>query len=346
MKEIIIFCQAPADAQYALSIYNKHKNCSVISIFCINVEGIYKFISSLNLNLRELIFIPYTKSISKRDPLHILNERRRLNELFRKHFINITKHELYFFSHWYDWVLYGLLAKLYKNNKIYLIDHCGFTSNKFSKANNTIKLVINLLIYKFITGVYFNVYSLDGGFPILSLPIFKYNVEKLNIPQDINKIWIKYKFNIPINQKSILLFESADDHDYISNYEQTITSIIHIFHQMNIKVFIKPHPRVGFTKNLRNYAEILPSYIPGEFLPIEKFIGVFGISSTALGILSNTYTKIYSIIDLFSYIKESDKIYFKIFLNEQSNNNITFLSQIEEIVTSDHSKKVTLIRTK
>ena len=345
MKEIIIFCQAPADIQYALSIYNKHKTCSVISIFCINVEGIYKFISSLNLNLRELIFIPYTKSISKRDPLHILNERRRLNELFRKYFINITKHELYFFSHWYDWVLYGLLAKLYKNNKIYLIDHCGFTSDKFLKVNNTIKLVINLLIYRFITGIYFNIYSISGS-PILSLPIFKYNVEKLNIPQDINKIWIKYKFNIPINQKSILLFENGiADHDLISNYEQTITSIIHIFHQMNIKVFIKPHPRVGFTKNLRNYAEILPSYIPGEFLPIEKFIGVFGICSTALGKLAKIYTKIYSIIDLFSYIKESDKKYYKNYLIEQSNNNVTFLSQIEEIVKSDHSNKATLIRT-
>ena len=346
MKEIIIFCQAPADVQYALSIYNKQKNFSVISIFCINVEGIFKFLSSLNLNLRELIFIPYSKAISKREPLHILNERSRLNKLFRKHFINTTKHELYFFSHWYDWVLYGLLAKLYKNNKIYLIDHYGYTSDKFSKANNTIKLVINLLIYKFITGIYFNTYSIDEGFPILSLPIFKYNIEKLNIPQDINKTWIKYKFNIPIKQKSILLFENGiAEHVLISNYEQTITSIILVFHQMNIKVFIKPHPRVGFTKNLSNYAEIIPSYIPGEFLPIEEFIGVFGISSAVLGKLAKTYTKIYSIIDLFSYIIESDKDYYKNYLIEQSNNNVIFLSQIEEIVKSDHSKKVALIRT-
>ena len=345
MKEIIIFCQAPADIQYALSVYNKHINCSVISIFCINVEGIYKFISSLNLNLKKLIFIPYTKAISKREPLHIIKERSRLNELFRKYFVNITKQELYFFSHCYDWFLYGLLAKLYKNNKIYLIDHNGFTSAEFAKVNNTSKLVINLLIYRFITGIYFNVYSV-GGSPIFSLPIEKYNVEKLNIPQDISEIWLKYKYNIPIKEKAILLFENGiAEHVLIANYEQTITSIIRMFNQMNIKVFIKPHPRVGFTKNLRNYAVILPSYIPGEFLSIESFIGVFGISSTALGKLAKIYTKIYSTIDLFSYTKENDKIYYKNFLNEQSNNNVIFLSQIEEIEICDNSKKVALIRS-
>lgn len=345
MNEIIIFCQAPADIQYALSVYNKYKNCSVISIFCIHVEGVYKFLFSLNLDLRKLIFIPYTKGISKREPLHILKERRRLNKLFRKHFINIIGHELYFFSHLYDWVLYGIFAKLYKNNKIYLIDHYGFTSDKFSKVNNTIKLVIDLLIYRFITGIYLDVYTINGS-PILTLPIFKYNVEKIDVPQDLKEILIKYKQNIPINPKSILVFDNGTlDKNWIPNYEQTIISIIHIFIQMNIKVYIKPHPRTGFTKSLKIYAEILPSYIPGEFLPVENFIGVFGISSTALGKLATVYTKIYSMMDLFSYANESEKDYFKKYLIEQSNNNIIFLRQIEELVNFDHSKRVALIRS-
>ncbi|MDA3779121.1 MAG: hypothetical protein PF487_02630, partial [Bacteroidales bacterium] len=104
MKEIIIFCQAPADIQYALTIYEKYKNSSMISIFCINMEGMYKFISSLNLTLKELILIPYPVEISIKNPVDIITERNRLKKLFKRHFLKISGYELYFFSNRYDWV--------------------------------------------------------------------------------------------------------------------------------------------------------------------------------------------------------------------------------------------------
>ena len=64
MKNIIIFIQAPADIQYALTIYEENKETAEISIFCINVEGMYKFLESLDLNVKQLVFIPYTKNFN------------------------------------------------------------------------------------------------------------------------------------------------------------------------------------------------------------------------------------------------------------------------------------------
>ena len=61
MKKILIFCQAPADIKYALTIYERNKNDSDISIFTINVEGMHKFLKSFNLNLKELQHIQYPK---------------------------------------------------------------------------------------------------------------------------------------------------------------------------------------------------------------------------------------------------------------------------------------------
>ena len=331
MKEIIIFCQAPADIQYALAIYDRNRNNTRISIFCINVEGMYKFISSLNLNLKKLIFIPYVIDISIKKPVDIFTERNRIKRLFKEYFFEMTEDELYFFSNRYDWVLYSILVKLYKNNKIYLIDHYKYTSVKNIKENFSIKRVIIKLIYQFITGVYMNS-LLSNNKLILSFPIDKFDVKKLATPQNIQKIRNKYQFNGLIKKRSVLIFESGiSDSEMIQNYEQTIYKIIQIFIKHDFNIYIKPHPRLGFTKRLQNVGKLIPPHIPGEFLPISEFISVFGISSAVIGKLAMDNKNIYSIIDCFNFINISNKISYKKYLNEQSNNKIIFISNLKNL---------------
>lgn len=331
MKEIIIFCQAPADIQYTLDIYDRNINNAKISIFCINVKGMYKFISSLNLNLKKLIFIPYFNDFSIKKPIDVFTERNRLKRLFNEYFFEMTGNKLYFFSNRYDWVLYSILIKLHKNNKIYLIDHYKYTSVKNIEENFSIKSVIVKLIYQFITGVYMNSLLFNNKL-ILNFPINRFNIKKLATPQNIQKIRNKYQYNGLIKKKSVLIFESGiSDSELIQNYEQTICKIIQIFIENDYNVYIKPHPRLGFTKQLQNFGKLIPPHIPGEFLPISEFISVFGISSAVIGKLAMDNKNIYSIIDCFNFINISNKITYKKYLNDQSNNKIIFVSNLKSL---------------
>ena len=110
MKEIVMFCGAPADVQYALSIYHKHKGKSDISFFVTNVEGVYRFLKSLNLELKELIYIPYPAEFSIKNPLKVLQVKHCLSKIYGKHFEEISNARIYFFSHFYDWMAFSLIS--------------------------------------------------------------------------------------------------------------------------------------------------------------------------------------------------------------------------------------------
>jgi len=332
MKEIIIFCQAPADVQYALSIYDKNKDFAEISIFCVNVEGMYKFLSSLNLRLKQLVFIPYLKDFSIKNPIHILNEKKRLKGLYQKYFCNVEGNEIYFFSHFYDWVLFSILGRLNINNEIYLIDHLGYTSNKFSLANISFEVILVRLLYKYITGVFLNLY-INNACLVIGLPFKKYNITKIPILKNLNTIWRKYQFNLPIEGLSALLFESGKgDSDIILNYKKSLLDLLKRFREENIRIFIKPHPRMGFSKFLENKGEMIPEYIPGEFLPINKFLGVFGITTAVIGKLARNNKNVFSLIDYFDFKNKSDKDYYKQYLLEQSGNKIIFVSNLDSMI--------------
>jgi len=328
-NEIIIFCQAPADVQYTLDIYDKNKHRAKVSIFCINVKASYKFLKSLNLVLKKLIFIPYSLKFGPRNPLSIYNEKIRLAKLYKKYFDTIAENDIYFFSHLYDWVLYTFLGKIYRRNKIFFIDHYGYISGEYFKTKLSIKLMTQIIIYKYITGVILDYYSHNDQ-NILAFPIDQYNVKLLPVPIGLHKVWAKYRFNMSIDKKSILLFENGiGDSNQIINYEQSLTAILKHFQTANVKVYIKPHPRLGYTKGFKRNVHIIPNYVPGEFLPIEKFIGIYGIASAAIGNLANSKNNVFSLIDCFDFIKKVDKDFHKRYLDKLSNNKISYVKNID-----------------
>ena len=55
-QKIIIFCQAPADVPYVLTLYEIYNREYSISIFVINVEGMFQFLSDLHLLFGKNIF--------------------------------------------------------------------------------------------------------------------------------------------------------------------------------------------------------------------------------------------------------------------------------------------------
>lgn len=81
-RNLIIICQAPADVQYVVNMYNDNSaRCN--SIFVINVFNVFLFLKSLDLDV-EIYYIPY-KLHSFKNLVDIMKERKRLNSLWSQY---------------------------------------------------------------------------------------------------------------------------------------------------------------------------------------------------------------------------------------------------------------------
>ncbi|GAB4294801.1 MAG: hypothetical protein Kow0068_19620 [Marinilabiliales bacterium] len=330
-KQIIIFCQSPADVQYALMIYDNNVHNATISIFCINVEKNYKFLKSLKLNLNQLIYISYSKNFSIKKPFSIYKEKKRLKEIYIKYFKNLENNDVYFFSHIYDWVMYSILSKIYNKNNLYLIDSYGYTE-KTHLLKNSIKEIIILLIYKYITGAFLKFYVISSNNKMIGISLNSMKVTKTTIPLNLITVWNKYQYNIKIENNSILFFESSSDNESIVNYKEKIIEFLNELKNNNIHIYIKPHPRIGYSKFLKEFTSIIPDYIPGEFLPVHKFKGIIGISTVAIAKLSRHYNNVFSLINFFDYKENNKKQYYQEYLLEQSDYKIKIIDKKETLI--------------
>ncbi|KRB57291.1 hypothetical protein [Flavobacterium sp. Root186] len=329
---MIVFCQAPADIPYVLSLYEKYKNEEIISIVVINVENVFKFIKSLNLDLDSLVFIPYALK-SFKSPLDIIRERKRIIKLNKKYFDSIADTNVYFFSRFEDWLTSFFLKGLSKRNKIYYLDHYDFSSEFFEKKKLTFKLSIYKLIYFLLTGVDFKLEIIEK---IPELNYGKYKIER-RVPQVNNEVFQKYQYEIDILQKiePIVLFFVMPCEPTIYNcesHDEIQLSIVESFKKNNWTVVIKGHPRLGVPENIMNVVDVeIPSYIPAEFLQIKDVKMCVGIITTALAhFATSSDIKTYSLVNLFQFRKNTSSKLYTDYLSEASNNQVKFFQSFND----------------
>ena len=338
---MIIFCQAPADIPYLLSMYEKHKDEEVISIVVINVENIFKFIKSLNLNLDSLVFIPYTLK-SFKNPLHILRERKRIIKLNKKYFDSIADRNIYFFSRFEDWLTSFFLKGLSKRNKIYYLDHYDFSSELFIKRKLNFKLSVYRLIYYLLTGIDFKLEIIE------KIPEFNYDKYKIErrVPEINNEVFQKYKYEIDILQKTkpIVLFFVMPCEPSIydrEKHDEIQLKIVESFKSNNWIVAVKGHPRSGVPENIMNVVDFeIPSYIPAEFLQLKDVKMCVGVITAALAhFASNTEIKTYSLLNLFQFRDSNSLNVYKDYLLNLSQNKIIFFQDYNDFENKIKYKK-------
>jgi len=343
MKEIIIFCQAPADIQYALTIYERNKKKTEITIFCINVKGIYNFIRSLKLDLKELVFIPYTNlSVSYKKPNEILKLKRRLNLLFKNNFKYRSNYEVFFFSHFFDYITFFFVKKLSKNNSVNFINHYddAIKKNYYRPKKTISKLIYTKFIFKFITGISFDFYKFNSSV-ILEFPFEKYKIEEIrNNVLDMN-VLKKYSYDVrSIDAKKILLLEGDYKIEHLfKDYEKDTKTLLQYLKNLNYKIYLKPHPRIGYSKFLDDYIDsIVNADVPAEFIDETKFKVIIGISSLALAYFANrNNVNVISLINIYQYKDDKTKKRAFEYLNDISS-NINFIKNLESF-----KKEITLI---
>ncbi len=333
---LIIFCQAPADMPYVLDLYDINKEKKKISIFVINVEGMYKFLISLNLKLNQLVFIPsYFISLNKMSLL--IKERRRINNLWKKYFIEIKHAEVFFFSKFEDWLTSAFIHKLSKNRMVAInyLNHYDNSSSLYIKSNYiSFKHKIYLLILELLTDIRFKV-EIKEKTP--EFPIENYNIKIFNVEKKL-EILSKYKAKLDfINIKNpyLLIFVSPCESKIFNPifFDAQLINVIELFKEKKYSVIVKGHPRLGIPKSIKELADyIIPSYIPGEFIDPAIFNLCLGLETVTICHFSkNTNLPTYSIINLFPY---SNKKTYDIninYLKQQSNDKMSFCNSIEEL---------------
>jgi len=335
-QKIIIFCQAPADVPYVLTLYEIYNREYSISIFVINVEGMFQFLSDLHLNLEHLVYIPY-ELINLKKILLLNSERNRINSLWEKYFSNIKSGNVFFFSRFEDWLTAAFIHKFAEKReiKISYVNHYDFSAQLFPVQNiASLKIRVYLLILKYLTKVDFkaNIRDRLPEFQIHKYPILETKVE-LN-----GQVFLKYAYNTNIfgkNTSNLLFFVSSGEETVYdpASYVGTLISIISLFREVGFKIIVKGHPRTGLPESVRKVSDFeIPSYVPGEFINAANFSMCLGIDSTAICYFAkNKILPTYSVIKLFTYFNKALIEIFINFLQQQSNNEILFIDDFEKL---------------
>ena len=308
-----------------------------ISFFVFNVKELYRFLLSLNLDLDELVFIPHSQDFSIKNPILINKEKKQLDSIYFKFFNNIKNADIYIFSNVFNWRIFGIIGKLANYNKIYLIDILSYSYKKFPK-NNSFKSKVITYVLRYITGIRYNVLIYPSSKYVYQFPYREYGIQRIK-PMPLNSnIFRKYSYNIQtIKKPSIFFIESNYLRDrMLFNYQDRMTSVFEIIKKSNYKVYLKPHPRLGYSKFLKGYCEeILPGHIPAEFFNTDFFDAIFGVYSSALNHKArDKITCNYSLLNLLEHDSEIDFMSdFK--SSEEKNNviNIKSLSHLKEILS-------------
>jgi hypothetical protein len=339
-NKIIIFCQAPADIPYVLSLYEKYKEEKVISVYVINVENIFKFINGLNLNLKSLVFIPYALT-SFKNVFQIIKERKRIKSLKKQYFDFVINTDVYFFSRFEDWLTSSFLDGLEKKNSIYYIDHYDFSSEIFKKNRLNFKLLVLKFVYYILTDVNFKLEIIEK---LPEFQYYKYGVEK-QIPEINKDVFYKYRYEIDIKKNAnpiALFFISPCEtviYDCVSHDEIQL-QIIKSLKEFNWNVIVKGHPRLGVPDIIMDIVDVqIPSYIPAEFVQIENVSMCIGIITSALAhFAKNTEIKTYSLLNLFQFKDFNSVNHYRDYLSELSNDQIIYFQDYNDFENNVKNK--------
>jgi hypothetical protein len=322
---LILFSQAPADIRYVLSLYSRYKETNKVHIFVVNVENNYRFFKSLDLDA-EITFIPLVaqKNLVKYIPFLV-----QLRIIFKKYFSNTRDEEIYFFSRNHDYVTAYCIENLYRYNSVYFVDVYKAHYHVQKSILNRIKQFIMYLTLGI--SVYFDeyayIYELDDKIQRVEIEVNDTELEPF-----------KYTLVGSKNSKKNLLLYEANGHKekWFSRYNENLKTIVEALVE-KYTIFIKPHPRLGYSKFLDEYdVTVVPDYIPAELLSLEYIDVAVGIESTAIATSSVRHR--YSLVPLFEYKDLQREDFIVAYLKQQSSQsgqskgNLVFLNDLAPLL--------------
>jgi hypothetical protein len=279
--------------------------------------------------------------ITRKTKYKIFSNILRSKLEYRRLFKDIKDSEIYFCNQAWAITIYSYIKKLSKNNKLFFYGHWN---EKPEKGTITYPQAHGLQAYgmrwiaKWLLGLDTVILN-NMGVPFWKLDdsFFK-NITILD-----NYTWDhtsadKYakKFDFLKGKKILIAVEDSVAAGTIAEPEFTTK----MDHMMDIiqevapeGYIIKPHPRLDklYGKMAQSH-EVVPSYIPIEFILGHPWKAVIGINSWSVSQAAKmTDAKAISLIDAIHFNDENIKTMFRDWLDRESNQKIEFLHDVDEL---------------
>ena len=334
---VVVFCQAPADIKHALGLYERDGGRSFFYFYVVTVEGMAQFLRSLKLENASVEFLgqrPHSPTLRHiRTNVAVANWLRAQRG---KHFAQFANARVYYFANDRDWVTASFVAYLSRRNNVTHISHYPYVCTR-TRTNLKERLVIQ--VYRWITGASMEWCRIEGA-DNLSMVLFfrhdRHGIETQPADRELSGVLRKYRYEPAVPaENAVLFFDGPDEDDAIQNYDDRLRGIIDVLVRLDLRILVKPHPRVPCSVPLQEDTrlDILPAYVPGEFLPLRRFKAVLGIASAALGEagIQRAGLGVYSIIHLFEWRNPADRDYFASLVRRYAREQITFIGSLEEL---------------
>lgn len=335
-NDILIFCQAPADIPYVLTIYESYNSTNSISIYVVNVKALFEFLEDLNLDLKEFVYIPYAlKSLKK--ITDIVGEKKRISFLYKKYFQSIDNAEVYFFSKYEDWLTAAFISRLSKKRSI-TVNYLGHYDNLGELYETTsaisLKISLYLCILKYITNIWFKaeIIKILPEFPFLN-----YRIKEVKLELDKN-VFIKYQYNFNLfesKKTKVIIYISPCEAAIFDSikYDIILIKIIKLLKEINFSIYVKGHPRLGLPDSIKDIVDfVIPSYVPGEFIKNDIFSLCLGIDTTVIAHYAKQQSVVtYSLVNIFP---ASDVNLHNVaieYLKQQSDGKMQFCDSIDDL---------------
>jgi len=302
-KKILIFSQAPADIKYTICLYEEYVKSHEILICVVNVFNDYRYLKSLNLDCG-LLFIPL---FSMKNPFNVIRQKCILARTYKEIFRHCRGAKIYFNSKDFDFGTYYFIGKLYSSNTVYFYDfykHEGDIATSLPLRNILQKLLLSCIVGNRVSYI-----KMGSCF----VPRFEYRgmgIKEVVLRTNPDNL-TKYMFDVPVSVKRrILLYESNGQQDpRFVDYGKTLEEILRVFADCEFEVFIKPHPRLGYSRLLTGRGlNFIESYIPAEMIKYESFQYVIGFATMSITSTRGAgKTRALSLMDLIDYKSADDK---------------------------------------
>lgn len=257
---------------------------------------------------------------------------------FRKLFKDIEKSEIYFCNKGCAVVTYSYIKKLSKRNKVFFFGDKIKTTTSAYPIEKGFRAFAMRWITKWLMGIETVVYN-RVGVPFWELDEkFFENIKLIKPPLKDKRIIDKYakKLDILKGKKILLAINDVVTVGFVEKTEfiNKINNMMGILDDLAPgEYIIKPHHRLNkLYGKMSKCKEIIPPYIPLEFILNHNWKNVIGLGSGSLS-SSAIYTdaEVISLIDAFEYQDENVKKELRDRLKKNSQNKIKFLSKIEDL---------------
>jgi len=333
--QIDIFVQAAADLAYALTLYERKHKANAIRFLVSTSTDLYEHILALRLPGAEVLFIPNFLLPFPRYPWTLIRKRFQFERLYRRIYTRRFVQEAYFFCPLWDEITAAIAVRVARRAPVFLIDHYRLATTRDFRWS--VQDMLHWLVYRITTGQSFYLWKQPDRIGVVSfvgLDYEKFGIASLALEVE-RQVVSKYKVRPRVETRpAVLLFEGAEaDSAEFVDYVPTITRLISKLQDRGYAVYVKPHPRLGFSTFLESLrVRFLQAAIPAEFVDFSPFEAVIGVTSLALSAASRYGAgKVISLIDVIRFSDTGRVPGWKKHLADHGGERIMYPNSIAEV---------------